>query len=98
MSDTIDLITESFAYGDDGVPVPAENVSTVFCEVSSIGMNEWFEGGRSGLNPQYRFIVFTGDYNGEELCSYRGKRYRIYRTFVNGDRTELYVEKRKGNA
>ena len=96
MSDTIDLISETLEYGSDGVPNPVETSRTVFCEVSSVGMHEWFEGGRNGLNPQFQFRVFSGDYNDEEICVFRGKRYRIYRTYINGDQTELYAEKRKG--
>lgn len=98
MSDTIDLIAETVTIGDDGVPSTAETSATVFCEVTSVGANEWFEGGRNGLNPQYRFIIFTGDYHDEEICVFHGKRYRIYRTYIDGDRTELYAEKRKGNS
>ena len=97
-SDTLDLISESYTYDAEGVPSIVEEKNTVMCEVASVGMHEWFEGGRNGLNPRRRFTVFSGDYSGEEICSFQGKRYRIYRTYTSGDSTELYVERRKGNA
>ena len=98
ISGVLDLITEAYTVGDDGIPYKTETIKPVLCGVASIGMREWFEGGRNGLNPQLRFDVFSGDYDGQELCAYQGKRYQIYRTYTHGDQTELYVERRKGNA
>lgn len=70
----------------------------VYAEVSSVGMNEWFEGGRNGLNPQYRFKVFQYDYNGETELEYDGKIYAIYRTYVDKhELIELYTEEKKGS-
>lgn len=97
-SGDLELIYETYAFDDEGVSSVVESKKVILCEVSSVGMQEWFEGGRNGLNPQLRFTVFSGDYSGEEICSFRGNRYRIYRTYTSGDSTELYVEKRKGNA
>lgn len=77
-----------------------ENVVTsrkVYADVSSVGQNEWYEGGRNGLNPQYRFRMFAGDYKGESLLQYNGVTYSIYRTYI--DRNEiidLYTEYKKG--
>lgn len=70
----------------------------VYCNVSSVTGSEWFEGGRNGLNPQYRFTMFAPDYEGEEVLEYNGERYAIYRTYVGQNETiELYTEKKKGN-
>ena len=69
----------------------------VFAEVSSVGQSEWFEGGRNGLNPEYRFRMFAYDYNGESLVKYNGVIYSIYRTYVDrNELIELYAEKREG--
>ena len=70
----------------------------VYCEVDSISQSEWFEGGRSGLNPALRFRLFRYDYNGEKTLTYGGKEYSIYRTYVGKNETvDLYTEMRKGN-
>ena len=59
---------------------------------------EWFDGGRNGLNPQYRFTMFQFDYTGEKIIEYNGKQYTIYRTYNRSvDEIELYAELRKGN-
>ena len=73
------------------------NRKKVFAEVSSVGQSEWFEGGRYGLNPEYRFRMFAYDYNGESLVKYNGVIYSIYRTYVDrNELIELYAEKREG--
>lgn len=70
----------------------------VFCKAESIGQREFFEAGRNGLNPEFRFKVFAGDYQGESLCTYHDQSYAIYRTYhVPGtDYMELYVERKGG--
>lgn len=70
---------------------------TVYCQVDSVTRAEFFEGGRNGLNPEYRFTMFFGDYNGERTVRYNGVLYSIYRTFhARTDEIELYAERRAG--
>lgn len=70
----------------------------IFCKVDSVTRAEFFDGGRNGLNPEYQFTVFAGDYAGEAVCEYEGMRYGIYRTYrVPGtDYMELYAERKGG--
>lgn len=69
-----------------------------FCEVTSVSQSEYFEGGRNGLNPSFRFRLFRYDYNGETELKYNGITYRIYRTFIDkNDVIDLYAELRQGN-
>lgn len=69
----------------------------VFCQVESVTRAEFFEGGRNGLNPEFRMSMFSGDYNGERLLMYNGNTYSIYRTFIaKNDIIELYVERKGG--
>ena len=75
-----------------------ETKHKVYVDVTSVTSQEWFEGGRNGLNPQYRFTMFSFDYNNEKIIEYNGKQYTIYRTYFRSvDEIELYVELRKGN-
>lgn len=53
----------------------------VFCEVESVSRAEFFDAGRSGLNPTFVFRMFAGDYEGEDVVEYEGKTYGIYRTY-----------------
>lgn len=83
---------------EDGVYHGKEYSRVVYCNVSSVNANEWFEGGRNGLVPQYRVIMLKSDYKGEKVLMYRHIRYTIYRTYEGrNDMIELYVEKKKGN-
>lgn len=82
-------------YGHDaiGMPTKTERPRDVYCDVSSVSASEFFEAGRNGLAPEFRFTMFAHDYNGERICKYNGVRYSIYRTFRDTtDRIELYVQ------
>ena len=69
----------------------------VYCQMSSIRQSEFHEAGRNGLNPAYRFTMFSGDYNDEEIVEYNGKTYSVYRTYLKrSDQIELYVERKGG--
>lgn len=97
-SDIIRLIPVTYEKDAAGVRRPTEGEPrTVMCQVDSVTRNEFFEGGRNGLNPEYVFRVFFGDYDGERLVEYRGNRYSIYRTYHGrNDIMELYAERKGG--
>lgn len=97
-SDIAYLVTESYAQNDYGVYERTMTKRKVFVDVSSVSANEWFEGGRNGLNPQYRFRMFQFDYLGEKVIEYNSVQYSIYRTYNKSvDEIELYAELKKGN-
>ena len=78
----------------DGTTV---RVKTVFCNVNSVSRNEFFEAGRNGLNPEFVFTMFFGDYEGEHTLIYNGLAYAVYRTYHGrNDTIELYVERKGG--
>ena len=92
------LIAETFQKDAYGVLQPTTTRKKIYCDVSSVSMSEWFEGGRNGLNPELRLTMFSGDYNGEKLIEYNGTEYSIYRTYLaRNNSIELYVERRGGN-
>lgn len=98
-STPIYLVSESFSENGYGVLKPTRTKRLVYADIQSVNANEWFEGGRNGLNPQYRFTMFAPDYKGEEIVQYRGVDYSIYRTyFRRTDIIELYAEYKKGEA
>lgn len=97
MDCVINLVSATYTKNSYGVQKPAETKREVFAEVRSITRSEFYQAGRNGLNPQYVFIVFAEDYEGETICEYDGNRYAIYRTFrAGGDYMELYVERQGG--
>ena len=98
MDDVLTLLAVTSAQNDYGVHEETVTGRQVFCQVESVTRSEFFGAGRNGLNPEFRFLVFTGDYVGEPMCEFHGLYYTIYRTYnVPGtDQTELYVERRGG--
>ena len=94
--DVIQLVSVTTARNNYGVYEKTETTAQVFCKVESVSAQEFFEAGRNGLNPEYRFTMFAADYNGEETVVYNSKRYGIYRTYRTGDYIELYAERKGG--
>lgn len=96
-SDTIKLISSTKTKNKYGVYEETHAAREVFCNVQSVTQSEFFEGGRNGLNPEYRFTMFGPDYQGETIVEYKGKTYTVYRTYITrNDMIELYVERRGG--
>lgn len=96
-SDIITLIKTTYTQDSAGVMRKSERPRAVYCQTDSVSRDEFFEGGRSGLNPSYRFTIFAYDYDDEAECKYKGQRYGIYRTYVGrNDTLELYVERKGG--
>ena len=96
-SEVITLITEATLQDDNGVWQVTETTKDIFCQVSSVTRDEFFEAGRNGLNPDYRFTVFGPDYDGQKVVEYKGKHYGVYRTYqARTDELELYVERKGG--
>lgn len=96
-SDVLTLISVTRSQNDYGVWEETRTKKNVFCQVDSVTRAEFFDAGRNGLNPEYRFTVFAADYNEEKSCVYKGKAYGIYRTYQpRTDYIELYAERKGG--
>lgn len=96
-STNITLIAETITQDELLIEHTIETEREVFAQVESVTSSEFFEGGRNGLNPEYRFTVFFGDYQGERIVEYQGLRYAVYRTYQErNDNLELYCERQGG--
>ena len=96
-SEVITLIAEAMSQDDNGVRRKTETKKDVFCQVDSVSRDEFYAGGRNGLNPEFRFTMFGPDYDGQRVIEFRGQRYGVYRTFQRRtDVLELYVERKGG--
>ena len=96
-SAVIKLVAEAHVQDTNGVWTTTTVEREVFCQVNSVSRSEFFEAGRNGMNPEYEFTMFEGDYRGERLCIYQGNQYAIYRTYmVRNDTIELYVIRKGG--
>ena len=97
-SDVLTLVSETLTQDSIGAWTSTKTTRDVFCKTESVSRDEFFAAGRSGLNPEFRFTVFFGDYSDEKTVIYRGMRYGIYRTYhATTDTLELYCA-RKGDA
>lgn len=96
-SEVIVLRKVTFEKDSYGVQRKAVTETPAYCQVRSATRSEFFEGGRSGLNPEYVFTVFDGDYNDETEVEYKGRVYSVYRTYLGrNDTRELYAERKGG--
>ena len=96
-SDVITLIETWTNQDEFGVWQKHYSTKQVYCQVESVSQREFFEGGRNGLNPEFKFTLFFGDYNNEPTLIYKGQTYAIYRTFHRrDDLVELYCERKGG--
>lgn len=94
--DDIKLIQQTISVDTYGNEYATETPRTIFAGIDSISQSEFYAAANTELNPEFKFSVFFGDYQGEELLEYNGVRYWIYRTFRAGDYMELYAERKTG--
>lgn len=96
-SDIVNLYHDTVTYDDYGVGRKTRTAKQIYCKVDSVTRAEFFDAGRSGLNPEYRITMFFGDYDGETVVGYKGRLYSVYRTYqAKTDIIELYVERQGG--
>lgn len=86
---TIDLINE--APEAHGVfDAPTETVTTVFAEIRSVTRREFYEAKSAGINPELVFMLTDyADYNGQKVFLFNGERWRVIRTYANGQTLEI---------
>ena len=96
-SNIIWLIKETQTQDEYGVWRTTYTRRRIFCDVKSVTRDEFFEGGRNGLNPEYQFTVFGPDYENERIVEYNGQNYAVYRTYLaRTDMLEIYVQREGG--
>lgn len=78
----------------DGDPVRRE----VYARKMDISRAEFFSGGQAGFRPEMMFLVFRGNYQGEDVAEFEGVRYAIYRNYhaEGTDDLELYLRREVG--
>ena len=92
----ITLISPVMTEDEYGIPQPGEPERVdVLAGCESVSASEFFEAGRNGLRPEFRFTLFFGDYDGQRIVEYNGKQYTVYRTYMGkSDTVELYVQQK----
>ena len=81
----------------DGNETAKEKKTTVYGQQRSVYSTEFFNAGKLGIKPSCMVIVYTAEYSGEKYLSIDdGQRLSVYRTYVLGEKIELYCTERTG--
>lgn len=92
----ITLVAHARTQDASGVWRTTDTERRVLCRIDSVTSREFFEGGRNGLNPEFKAEVFHSDYQGERDVRHDGNGYGVYRTYRDGDYVELYCQRKGG--
>lgn len=86
---TIDLINESpEAHGV--FDYHTETTTTVFAEIRSVTRREFYEAMNANIIPELVFMLTDySDYNGQKVFLFNGERWRVIRTYTNGQTLEI---------
>lgn len=91
------LIGYTVTLNDYKQEVKTETRSQIFAKKDSVSRSEFYNGGKAGLQPEFKLTTAIIDYNGELEVELDGVRYGVYRTYnVSADYIELYCEKKGG--
>lgn len=91
-TDEITLIKDETDVNSNGFQTTSEAQNeTVFCNVFSVGYNEFYKAAISGINLSKKVDIYTAEYSGEKRCILSGTEYEIVKTYEknNGEITEL---------
>lgn len=96
-SSLIYLVKETYELDEIGQRVQRESARPVYCDVTSVSGQEWFQANQQGMKPMFRIRMFKYDYEGELIVNIGGtleggeltggRRYGVYRTFEGTRRT-----------
>lgn len=90
--DVITLVTKTYTVTDYGDVTATESTRDVFADIRSVGMREKYEALQAGLDPEFVFVLTDfEEYEGEDEIEYNGERYRVIRTYRNGQTLEITV-------
>lgn len=91
-ADVISLVTENpEAHGVFGSVT--ETTADVFAEIRSVGYSEFYAAKSAGIEPSIVFLLSDySEYSGEKVVIWDSKRYRVVRTYTNGQTIELTCE------
>lgn len=91
-ADVIALIGET--PGAHGVfEAPEESRNEVPCTMRSVGYSEFYAARSAGIEPSIVFVLaLAEDYAGEKIVEWNGVRYRVVRTWMQGDGIEITCE------
>ena len=95
-NETAKLISQTMSEDEYGDAVVSETETEVFVDLRSITQTEFYQAAAVGFKPEIKFLMADYlDYHGEQFIDYcpynalKSERYRIIRTYRNGNQLEL---------
>ncbi|WP_026886716.1 phage head closure protein [Clostridium beijerinckii] len=74
--------------------IPEEIKTDLYCDLKSIGRNEYYNAASQGLKPEIIFVIHNYEYNGEREILFEKNRYKVIRTYSKDfEEIELTCEK-----
>ena len=92
-AEVISLIAENPAAHGVFDTAVTETSREVFAEIKSVGYNEFYAAKSAGIEPEIVFALTDYmEYEGEKIVGWNSTRYRVVRTYTNGQTIELTCE------
>lgn len=79
------LLSISNSTDDAGDTTQADTSRKVFVNVSSIGMNEFYQAHNLGFKPELKVYIRDFEYKGESKIKYKNEEYRVIKTYDRQD-------------
>lgn len=88
------LVKYTFITDDLMNQIPEEIKTDLYCDLKSIGRNEYYNAASQGLKPEIIFVIHRYEYNGEKEVLFEGNKYKVIRTYSKDfEEIELTCEK-----
>lgn len=92
----VTLIGKTYSFDDYGNQISTDTEKEVFAEIQSVSQTEFFEAGQTDFKAEYKVIIWDCEYSNERVIEYNNQQYSVYRTFLKGDKIELYLSQKVG--
>lgn|SRR5690625_1774187 len=77
----LELVKETYVTDDIGNQIPVEEKTEVYCNVKSIGRNEFYNASTSDLKPEIVFTIHGYEYDNQNKVIFEGIQYSVIRTY-----------------
>ena len=91
MVDVLKLVAYEVEFDDIGNQQEKEIIRPTYCEVLNITMAEFYRAKEQKIGIKFCLRINAFDYHGEKHVIFRGKKYKVHRTYAKNDKMELYV-------
>lgn len=93
----ISLISVTNTQDAIGQTVSTESSTDVVCTLRNVSLTEWNQAGQLGLSAEYQAVLWSAEYDGQEIVEIDSDRYRVYRSYETDRHVELYLERLVGH-